>query len=335
MSDPYPVIDEFGSGSCTCNGTMTGCAVCSAAAILVRYGKKIPRLTDGTPDMRTLGKRMGARCRAFDDCDHGRSLYGICGPGNYWCGQCIRLELLANGIPATYGRLTWAGIVSLLRAKKPVALSGMYSELPIVSPTSYSRSIPARGRSDRTFGGPHMMVAWGVASWNAAHEPTSFYVSDPDFGSPARPVVPPHSVIAATALKAYWAALAWPVAYVTVAPPSLATPSPAPAPTPSPAPRPSEDEMGLRFRFVKNVKGTVTVKTDAQHYLVRVGDEGQVKVAGGQKRVAYAQVELLEPLDKNPGNRVDGWLVGEIPGDPNIEAAFLLAVDVTPSVTAV
>lgn len=226
MADPYPNIDEFGRGACTCSGTMTGCAVCSTADVLLRYGKAIPRLSDGTPDMRTLGARMGKRHRdaaaagtAGDR--HGLSLLGHCTGGTNWCAYCAYLELRAAGLAARYQQLSWASIEAQLAANHPVVLPGLYGRIPYVSPSSYTGTVPARGRSDATFGGAHMVVAWRVNERYSTGAIRNFAVSDSDFGSPARPVVPPHSVIARAALKSYWSAFGWAVCYVATPPPSL------------------------------------------------------------------------------------------------------------------
>lgn len=323
MSTAYPVVDEFGRGSCTCNGKATGCAVCSCAAILVRFGKKIPRLADGTPDMITLGRRMGARCRAFDGCQHGRSLDGLCGSGRYWCGICIKLELEANGVPAGYARLSWPAIERLMRARQPVCLSGMYDRFPIVKPSSYAGGKVAKGRSDASFGGQHMVVGWDVEDVDGLGRAMSFNVSDPDFGSPSRPTVPSHSVISAGVLKAYWAALSWPVCYALRSVPQLN------APTPTPAPAPVLEEIMLGFRFVSDASGVATIKADRPHSIIRLRDGKAIAVPAGQQRRVYAKVALLHPFDKKPGDRTNGFLIGEIPGAPNIEAAFVLATDVT------
>ena len=93
---------------------------------------------------------------------------------------------------------------------------------------------------------------------------------------------------------------------------------------------PEEDPMGLRFQLLGHAVGFVTVNGDG-HALIRVYDSGHVPVPAGQKREVYARVRLREPLDANPGNRRDGWLIGETwpPDQDNYEAAFVLASDVT------
>lgn len=224
MSDPYPAIREFGPGSCTCHGTMTGCAVASTADVLVRFGKSIPRLSDGTPNMRSLGSAMGAKHRAVakpgtPGSRHGLSLLGYCTGGTNWCAYCAFLQLRSQGVPVAYGSLIWPQIVAHLKVRHAIVLPGLYSRIPLVGKSTYSATIPARGRSDSTFGDGHMMVAWEWAEVDANDQPTRFIVSDPDFGSAARPVVPPHSLISASALKSYWSAFGWYVCYTTTAPP--------------------------------------------------------------------------------------------------------------------
>lgn len=218
MADLFPNVDEFGAGSCTCQGTMTGCAVCSTANVLLRYGKGIPRLplssqTPLEPDMRALGKRMGARHRAADSNNrHGLSLTGICYGGTNWCAYCAYLELRANGLPASYMQLSWAEILHQLSMKHPIIIPGRYGKVPYIAPSTYSHSVPARGRSDGGFGAAHMVVMWQGS--------TTITVSDSDFGSASRPVVPPHSLWSAAVAKAYWGYYSWGVTVVNQAPPT-------------------------------------------------------------------------------------------------------------------
>lgn len=88
-----------------------------------------------------------------------------------------------------------------------------------------------------------------------------------------------------------------------------------------------ETDVAIRSKVIDPTQGIVTV-TGAGHALVTF--EGRhVAVPAGQKREALAKVELLEPLDDNPGDRKTAYLVGAIPGQPNSELAYLLAVDGT------
>lgn len=222
MADPFPIVDEFGAGACTCRGTMTGCAVCTTASILIRYGKRIPRLANGTPDMITLGRRMGARHRAADSNNrHGLSLDGTCTGGTNWCAYCGYLELRANGLPVSYLQLSWAEILHQLKLEHPMIVPGYYGKVPIVSTSSYSASVPARGRSDSTFAGAHMVAFWQGSAFDLSGNIRTVIVGDPDFGSPARPVVPPHSVWSVDVAKAYWSAYGWGVTVVNAKPPVI------------------------------------------------------------------------------------------------------------------
>jgi hypothetical protein len=217
--DPYPNYDEFGRGAPYCGGDAVGCALCVAADLLARYGKPIPKIEGGSPDLIALGKRMGRRCREAFGTNHGRALEGTC-VGGKWGTCCIHLELLDQGLPSKHVWRTWDQIETLLRQRKPVAIPGAYAKFPKVSASSYDTTKPARGRSD-TFGGPHMVLGWDVESSTSSGAPARFRVSDGDFGSPTRPVKPPHSSIARADLKAFWAELGWKTCAITTPPPSL------------------------------------------------------------------------------------------------------------------
>lgn len=224
MSDPFPAIDEFGEGATTCNGTMTGCAVCATGNVLVRFGKSIPRTGSGAPNMRYLGSVMGQRHRAVaqpgtEGSRHGLSLQGHCTGGTNWCAYCAFLQLKAQGVPVAYGHLTWAQILAHVRARHAVILPGRYGEIPFVRESTYSASKPARGRSDSGFTGAHMIVLWQFDSTDGVDDPGHIVVSDSDFGSASRPVVPPHSILRTEDLLQYWGAYAWSVCYTTTAPP--------------------------------------------------------------------------------------------------------------------
>lgn len=93
------------------------------------------------------------------------------------------------------------------------------------------------------------------------------------------------------------------------------------------------DDVGLRFRILAATDGIATVKGDG-HSIIRVFDGSYVPVPKGQRREVVAKVELLEPLDANPGDRRSGYLVGKTTSEPsNYEAAFVLASDVTVALT--
>lgn len=96
-----------------------------------------------------------------------------------------------------------------------------------------------------------------------------------------------------------------------------------------PASTEEPDVPGLQFRYTDiNARGVATVK-GVGHSLIRVVDRARVTVPDGQKREVGGKVALLKPLDNDAGDRTNGYLIGAIPGDPNVEAAFLLASDVT------
>jgi hypothetical protein len=86
------------------------------------------------------------------------------------------------------------------------------------------------------------------------------------------------------------------------------------------------DEMA--YRFLEPAVGTVTV-TGAGHSLIRLSDGARFAVAAGEVRDSFAKVSLLAPLDTGAGDRSTCYLIGAIPGSPNVEAAILLATDVT------
>lgn len=223
VADPYPNIDEFGRGACTCAGTMTGCAVCSTGDVLLRYGKKIPRLADGTPNMRALGTAMGIRHRSAEPGNrHGLSLTNGCTGGVNWCTYCAYLQLQAQGVPVRHRFLSWNEIVQNALNRLPQIVPGWYGRVPIVGEGSYSGTVPARGRSDAAFTQAHMVVFWeGRRLPSGALR--DIILSDSDFGSPSRPTVPPHSIWSAATAKSFWSALGWSVCVVTRVPPSQAT----------------------------------------------------------------------------------------------------------------
>jgi hypothetical protein len=234
--DRYPVVREFGPGSTTCassGGHGTGCAVCTAAAILLRWGAPIPTLPDGrTLDAESLGASMGGRHRAADRTSrHGLSLVqGQRCSGGYWCAYCIYLELKARHVPVAYGKLNESQLLMHLAAGHPIAVPGDYWQVPVVSRASVDAHTPARGRvqsslSARPFG--HMVTLWGLAEGNL----TTYVVSDPDFGSRSAADVPPHSLWPLGVVIDFWRGLgSLPVCYAVTAPPLIG-----PVPVPKPA----------------------------------------------------------------------------------------------------
>jgi hypothetical protein len=236
VTDPYPMIKEFGAGATTCpNGHQqgTGCAVCSAAVVAVRYGRTIPRLTDGTPNMISLGTTMGALHRkAQPSSRHGLSLKpGQMCSGGYWCAYCAYLWLKTVSVPVAYGPLTPDQIIAQLKAKHPIILPGDYWQVPVVSASSFNSTTPARGRVQRSFSGRpfgHMVTAWEILPNGLVA------VSDPDFGSYAGAPVPPHSLWTQEALLDFWRGLGWYPCYLITAPPSLDEQGQPKPPTPLP-----------------------------------------------------------------------------------------------------
>jgi hypothetical protein len=227
MTDNAPVVSEFLPNAATCRGDYTGCAICATAATLLRYGKPVPT-TNGIPNMRNLGDSMGLLHRRADAHNrHGLSLTGLCTPpnsGTNWCAYCAYLYLKNHGLPVHYGALSDTAIKNHLSAGHTLIIPGLYSRVPLVSETSYSRTVPAKGRSDSGFGGTHMVAAHGLSG-------SYVIVTDSDFGSSSRPTVPPHSLWPWTTFLSFYHALGWGITYVDAKPPSGAvTPIPPTAP---------------------------------------------------------------------------------------------------------
>lgn len=85
-----------------------------------------------------------------------------------------------------------------------------------------------------------------------------------------------------------------------------------------------EEEPVLLYRILAPAVGTVTVAVDNADLVTP--DGRRVPAPKGSVRDCYARVELLEPLDANPGDRKSAWLIGKLPTEPvNAEAALLLA----------
>jgi len=199
-----------------------GCAVCTAADLLVRYNRSIPRLANGTPDMKTLGARMGSRCRRVNGTQHGLALYTNDHMNKKWATCCIYLELRAQGIAARHLTQTKAQIAGHLKAGRPMAIPGTYGKVPKVSPTSYSSTVPARGRSDSYLGG-HMVAAYRATSTWSDGSIRQVAIGDSDFGSASRPVVPPHSLWSGSAFWAFQQSVStWKIVVVDTPLPSLA-----------------------------------------------------------------------------------------------------------------
>jgi len=239
MIDPYPNVDEFGPGAPTCDGRAVGCAPATLADLLIRYGKSVPRLPSGEVDIIAIGASAGRRHRAEDS----RVTHGIC--PRAWCAYCLYLEAKARALPVAYGSLTWAQVLAHLDRGHAMTVPGDYQKVPYVAPSSYSATTPARGRSQALSARfPHMTAFWGRAGGN-------IIVSDPDFGSGARPVIPPHSLWTEAAARAYYEAFGWGIAYMLAAPAAIVSVPPPPA--------------GVTYRFGGGPfwRGTFEVRVDA------------------------------------------------------------------------
>ena len=85
-----------------------------------------------------------------------------------------------------------------------------------------------------------------------------------------------------------------------------------------------EPEPVVKFRILEPAVGTVTVAIDGAALVTL--DDRRVAAPKGSVRDCFAKVELLEPLDANPGDRKTAWLVGKLLGEPeNSQMALLLA----------
>lgn len=209
MADPYPVFSEFKNNPPIVGGQYLGCAVCSTAAIIKRYtGHTILNLS-------ALGRSMRARHREAQPGTTCGSVVRQVPHG--WDNYCMSLELKARGIPAVYAALDWEDIVYRLDRGYPCALAIWYGYIHRVSKTSYSRSIPARGRSDSYIEG-HSVVAWRI---QRNPDPNRVIISDPDFGSTSRPRIPPHSAVNAPELRNGFERLAYRTTYINKRPPAL------------------------------------------------------------------------------------------------------------------
>jgi len=216
MTREFPMISEFRSDSPTCPKGWNGCAVATTEALLRRYlpGQPVPKQKD-------LGDSMGRRHRQMDH----TSSHGIC-PGA-WCPYCSYLELKARGIPMGYGRLSIEQLRAHLLLRHAVHLGGMYHPIRQVSSTSYSSTVPARGRSDTTLDGKfrHSIVVWQVGQARQDRTPLTYIVSDPDFGSPHRPRVPPYCEYDAREVEAMYLQGGLKIAYCQTEPPRLDRPA--------------------------------------------------------------------------------------------------------------
>jgi len=207
MADPYPVYSEFKRNPPIVGGQYLGCAVCSTASIIQRYtGKVILNLS-------ALGKSMRTRHRnATPGTVCGSVVNGV---PHGWDNFCMSLELRARGIPAVYAALDWEGVKDQLDKGHPCALAIWYGDIPKIGRRSYSRTVPARGRSDTYISG-HSVVAWAI---DRSADPDVFIVTDPDFGSDSRPRIPPHSRLRGPDLRDGFERLSYRTTFINKRPP--------------------------------------------------------------------------------------------------------------------
>ena len=177
-------------------GDYAGCCVAVCADFITAY------TSEKITDLSALGASMGQRHRNVDpSCRHGIA-------PTAWCGYCIFLECHARGLPVAYQQLTWTQIAALATAGKYVAVSGLYSRIGYVAPSSYSPTVPSRGRSD-TFTGAHEIALIGMASGR-------FKVLDPDYGNSRG--TPPYSLLDAGQVQAFFSSLGYAVCFASKAP---------------------------------------------------------------------------------------------------------------------
>ena len=237
MSRQFPMVSQFRRDSPRCpeNGYI-GCAVATTEALLRRY-----RPQDAHIRQDALAEKMGRRHRKHDS----RSMHGEC-PHAY-CPFCSYLELKAHHVPIAYGRLTIAQMRAHLRKRHAVHLGGPYSQIHLVSPTSYSKETVARGRSDRGMKAPHdghSIVVWRIGDEAPNGKPRTYIVSDPDFGSKARPRIPRYCEYDADEIEAMYLKGPWPLAYTLAPPPSLTNP-----------PQVAASKVGVTLAFGGELRG--------------------------------------------------------------------------------
>jgi hypothetical protein len=84
----------------------------------------------------------------------------------------------------------------------------------------------------------------------------------------------------------------------------------------------TEDSMpALVVTKMKAASGVATTKAGPKHAAVQIADREYFFMAPGTRKRVVAQGVLVPPLDHNPGNRSDVWVVGD-------EAAVFLKMDV-------
>jgi hypothetical protein len=215
MTREYPMVSQFRSDSPHCPSRgFIGCAVATTEALLRRY-----RPHDQPIRQDLLGESMGRRHRAWAKAHGQKSTHGNC--PSAFCPFCSYLELKARHVPVGYGRLSVAQLRAHLRKRHAVHLGGIYTEVHLVSPTSYTKDTVARGRSDATMKGGHSIVVWEVGDEAPDETPRTYIVSDSDFGSGRRPRIPRYCEYDADEIESMYVKGGWSVAYTLAPPPSL------------------------------------------------------------------------------------------------------------------
>ena len=160
---------------------------------------------------------MGRRHGAADP----TSTHGRC--PSPWCPYCSYLELKANHVGVGYGRLSIDQLRAHALARHAIHLPGWYAEIQLVSASSYSATVAAKGRSDDSRGGRfrHSIAVWAVGQTAPSGRPATYIVSDPDFGSPARPRMPPFCEYPANQVESFYRAGGLRLTYCLTAPPPL------------------------------------------------------------------------------------------------------------------
>ena len=215
MTREYPMVSQFRSDSPRCpTRGFIGCAVATTEALLRRY-----RPHDTPIRQDALAESMGRRHRVWAKAHGQTSTHGLC-PSAY-CPFCSYLELKARHVPVAYGRLSVAQLRAHLRKRHAVHLGGLYTEVHLVSSTSYTKETVARGRSDATMKGGHSIVVWEVGEEGPDGTPRTYIVSDSDFGSGRRPRIPRYCEYDAGEIESMYVKGGWSVAYTLAPPPSL------------------------------------------------------------------------------------------------------------------
>jgi hypothetical protein len=277
MTREYPMVSQFRADSPKCPSRgFIGCAVATTEALLRRY-----RPQDQPIRQVDLAASMGRRHRVWAKKNGGKSTHGVC--PSAFCPFCSYLELKARLVPVAYGRLTVAQLRAHLRKRHAIHLGGTYGEIHKVSPSSYSSTTVARGRSDSGIVGGHSIVVWEVGEEAPDGTPRTYIVSDSDFGSPARPRIPKYCEYDANEIEAMYVKGGWSVAYTLTAPPSLDGAKIA-------APVPGTTNVHLAFGGMKKGRGLYVVTNQGganqrTSPFVRAGNVRQLVPQGTEFRV--------------------------------------------------